>query len=296
MNVELNFIKNTFKYFIGFWKQFVFIMSISIIACFIYLGTLNNYYLAEASLGPSTQSTDSVIGNSQSASLSVSSIFGVGNNANSTDFDKAFNLLNSRSFISEFLTCLGDWESEKIDNKLLVEDCLKDHKFSELDNNISTQDLFSSKIKQNQNFKKFLNFYSVQKERTSNLILIKIEHISPLKAEMLIYYLINFVNEYIRSQNKLISQANIDFVKDVLLKTQNNELKEGLVLFLNKQISINTFSNVNINKTLEFTNDPISSYEKVRPSKRLTLIAFLFLGFIIFVSYRALVELIKIFN
>ena len=296
MNFELEFFKKTIKYFKSFWKEFILILSISVTICFIYLSASDNYYLAEASLGPSTQSTDSVVRRNQSSSLNVSSIFGGGNNANSTDFDKAFNLLNSRSFISEFLTCLGDWESEKIDNKLSIENCLKDYKFSELNNDMSAEDLFSSKIKQNKNFKKFLNFYSVQKERTSNLILIKIEHISPLKAEILIYHLVNFVNEYIRSQNKIISQANIEFVKDVLTKTQNNELKEGLVLFLNKQVSINTFSNVKINKTLEFTNDPVSSYEKVRPSKRLTLIAFLFFGLIIFLSYRALIELIKIFN
>ena len=296
MNFELEFFKKTIKYFKSFWKEFILILSISVTICFIYLSASDNYYLAEASLGPSTQSTDSVVRRNQSSSLNVSSIFGGGNNANSTDFDKAFNLLNSRSFISEFLTCLGDWESEKIDNKLSIENCLKDYKFSEINNDMSAEDLFSSKIKQNKNFKKFLNFYSVQKERTSNLILIKIEHISPLKAEILIYHLVNFVNEYIRSQNKIISQANIEFVKDVLTKTQNNELKEGLVLFLNKQVSINTFSNVKINKTLEFTNDPVSSYEKVRPSKRLTLIAFLFFGLIIFLSYRALIELIKIFN
>ncbi len=295
MNFELEFLKKTIKYFNSFWKEFIFIISFSLIFCFIYISTSDNYYLAEASLGPSTQSTDSVVRRNQSSSLTVSSIFGGGNNANSTDFDKAFNLLNSRSFISEYLTCIGDWESEKIDDNISIQKCLEDFRSFDIDEIIFDESLTSSKISQNKNFKKFLNFYTVQKERTSNLILIKIEHISPFKAELLIHYLVNFVNEYIRSQNKLISQENIEFVKDVLGKTQNYELKEGLALFLNKQISINTFSNVQINKTLEFTNEPISSYEKIRPSKRLTLIAFLFFGTIIFLIYRGLREILNIF-
>lgn len=271
---EINFIE-VFKVI---WKRKKFLIYFTSIISFvtlIYALSLPNIYQSEAILSPVTdqggisQSLKNYQGLASLAGIDLSSP------SENSNQQKALEKLDSFSFFSKNilpniylpdLMALRSWDSStntlKYDSKYFNENSQK--WVNDGKNSIPTaQDSFEI-------FKKHI---TVLEKKGSNFISISIRHKSPFVAKDWTELVVNEINKFFRSKDKLEAKKAVNYLNSQIAQTNFVEVKQAIAQILQQKTQQLTLIEVNESYVFEYIDPPVVM-EKNKEPKRLIIFFF----------------------
>jgi len=127
----------------------------------------------------------------------------------------------------------------------------------------------------------YLDMISVTQDKSSNLISISVEHLSPIFAKELLELIINEVNELIRSKDLQASSDAIMFLNNEIPKATLITMKEAINKLVQSQLETQMLSKVNKEYVLKVVEPPFIPEVKSKPMRALICILGTLLGLMI---------------
>ena len=126
--------------------------------------------------------------------------------------------------------------------------------------------------------KTYLDQISISKDTQSNLIIISVEHISPIFAKEFLELIINEVNELLRNKDLRESSAAIAFLNTEIPKSSLITMKDAISKLVQSQLEKQMMSKVNKEYILKVIEPPFIPEAKSKPSRAMICILGTLLG------------------
>ena len=266
------------KLFQIIWNGKMIIFSITTIFSLIAVSIslyLPNIYQSKALLSPTGQQSsgmDSMAGIGGLANLAGIS-FSPQSNPNST---RALKKLRTLSFFEDNilpniflpdLAAVDSWDSQN--NKVLYSSNydLSSNTFIDLP---STQ----------KSYKSFMKKIDVDVD-IEGFVTISVKHHSPYVAKAWTELIVNQLNQFFRTQDKLEAQASIDFLNAQTAQTSYTEIKEIIAQLLQQNIQKLTLIEANEFYVFSYLDPPIVEEEKIEPTRSSISILGAVIGFML---------------
>lgn len=255
------------------WKEkitIIFITGLFSLGTLIYVLSEENIYRSSAKvLNKSDISSTSIGGLS-----SISGLLNVGSgNANITEY--AISKINSRDFFSHLID----------KNNNLINYIFAAEKYSFSTNTFTYNQNNLDLINKNNHFEKAYKFFkqnvlSVSRNRSSGIITISIDHLSPNFAKKLLDLIILEINLIISLEDNLEATSSIELLENSLKNTSNIDTKKSMVRLIERNIEKKIISTVNKESYIfKIVEKPFVPEEKIYPARSRAIILFSFIGF-----------------
>ena len=272
-----------------FWKGkwlLIGITSLFSIAAVVYSLSLPNIYHSSALLSP--------VGNQSSMNQALRSYGGLANIAginlpSSGDVsktDKALEKLESLSFFTENimpniylpdLMAIESWDAASntivYNNKVFNEEkqlWVRDFQYPK--NQIPSAQ---------ESFKVFKSSLKVVKDNKNGFISILVNHQSPYVAKVWVELIVDQLNYFYRSKDRLEAEAAVDYLNIQIAKTSFTEIKQVIAQLLQQKTQQLTLIEVNEFYVFDYIDPPSVMEEKAEPSRAIICILGALLGGII---------------
>ena len=259
------------------WKGKKIVLTLTIIFSILsvsYSLYLPNIYQSTALLSPvgertSNMESSGIGGLANLAGISLSSQ----TNSNSA---KALKKIRTLSFFEDNvlpniylpdLVAVDSWDSEN--NRVLYNNKY-DSELGILLDTPSTQ----------KSFKTFMRQVSFD-EDSSGFITISVKHHSPYVAKEWTELIVNQLNQFFRTQDKLEAQASMDFLNIQIAQTSYTEIKEIIAQLLQQNIQQLTLIEASDFYVFSYLDPPIVEEDKVEPKRASISILGAVLGFML---------------
>lgn len=113
----------------------------------------------------------------------------------------------------------------------------------------------------------FLSILSVSQEKSTGLVRITIEHISPDVAKQWVEWLIKDLNEDARQLDIIEAQNSIEFLKEEIEETVLSDLRVGLFSLMQSQVEKIMFARVTPEYVFKVIDPPYTPEIKVKPKR-----------------------------
>lgn len=290
-NDEINFIE-----LFGVLKKnklFILIFSISFaLASTMFAVYKPNVYSASILLSP-TSGTEN---NSGIASLAgqfggLAGMAGISLGQGSADkTDVALEIIRSRIFIKHFIDkyqilipLMAGKEWDPHSEVLILDANIYDEKkgswiINEKTNKEDVPTLWEA-------YRKFSKLLSISQDKTTSMITIKMEFVSPILVQRWLTWLVSDINEYVREKEKLEAQTSIDYLTEKLEKIQNNNMEKVFYQLIEEQ----TKNMMLIEVKPEYVFDTIDPAEvpdkKAKPQRALIILIGTVLGLMLSIIF-----------
>lgn len=252
------------------WEGKVFIIGLTTlfsIAAVVYSLSLPNIYKTTALLSPvndssSNQSMKGVGGLASLAGIDINASVG-GKGA------QALEKLNTLSFFAD-----------NIYPNIFLPDLMAIESWDAYSNSISYEnDLYDSKNKTwirnykhpksqipspQESFKAFKKKLNIAKDQ-NGFIAISVKHQSPFIAKEWTELIVNKINDFFRSKDKLEAQAAIDFLNTQITQTSYTEIKQVIASLLQQKMQQMTLIEANEFYIFSYIDPPMVMEEKLEP-------------------------------
>jgi LPS O-antigen subunit length determinant protein (WzzB/FepE family) len=293
-DAEINF----FELFSVLWNGKWLISSFTLIfsvAAIIYSLSLPNIYQSTTLLSPvsgsggMSQAMDGYKGIASLAGINLSSKSSGGNSV------KAIEKLQTLSFFEEnilpniFLPDLMALESWNLSSNTLVYNKDKYDDKTNLwvgkssQNKPSSQESFIA-------FKK--NHLTFSENQNTGFVTIRVNHKSPHIAQEWLYVIVNELNNFYRSKDKLEAEASMAYLNSQMLRTSFSEIKQVIAALLQQKMQQLTLIEASDYYVFDYIDPPAALEKKVEPRRSMICI----LGFIVGVIIGMFIVLIRHFG
>lgn len=256
------------------WKEkitIIFITGLFSLGSLLYVLSEENIYRSSAKvLNKSDISSTSIGGLS-----SISGLLNVGSgNANVTEY--AISKINSRDF---FLHLINK-------NNNLINYIFAAENYSFSTNTFTYNQDKLDLINKNNHFEKAYKFFkqnvlSVSRNRSSGIITISIDHLSPNFAKKLLDLIILEINLIMSLEDNLEATSSIELLENSLKNTGNIDTKKSMVRLIERNIEKKIISTVNKESYIfKIVEKPFVPEEKIYPARSRAIILFSFIGFV----------------
>jgi uncharacterized protein involved in exopolysaccharide biosynthesis len=282
------------------WKGKLLIILVtfvfSVTSVFFAL-SLPNMYTSGALLAPAEEES-SGLGGMASQLGGLASLAGVNLGGGKTDKTAlALEVMKSRAFIFKFiekynitadLMAVKDWELES--NTLVFDEDI----YNPLDKKWLrvVKAPLKPKPSLQEAYKEFQEVMTVEQDDTNSMITISVEHRSPYIAQQWVSWIIDSINEEMKSRDLLEANNSIAYLTSQLEKTRVSGLQELLYQLIEEQTKTIMFANVRDEYVLK-TIDPALVPELKSGPKRALICVF---GFILGLLLSTMVVLIRYFS
>ncbi len=283
---EINFIE-VFKVIWKRKKFLIYFTSIISLVTLIYALSLPNIYESEAILSPVTDQggvSQSLKNYQGLASLAGIDLSGPSDNSN---LAKALEKIDSFSFFSKNilpniylpdLMALRSWDPSTNTleyNSKYFDEISQKWIFDGKDNFPTAQDSFEI-------FKKHL---TVSEKKENNFISISIRHKSPFIAKDWTELIVNEINKYFRSKDKLEAQKAVNYLNLQISQTNFVEVKQAIAEILQQKTQQLTLIEVNESYVFEYIDPPVVMEKNKEPNRLLIFFFGTLLGILLGMSF-----------
>ena len=268
------------KFFLTAWTGLFFLVSI------IYSLTLTNIYTAETTLAPSA-SSDMSSNLSQYAGLaSMAGISLPGSPSGMSDKDLALSLLKSKALLQRL-----------IDKHNILPDLIASEDWNLTSNSVSyDSNVYDANKKAwvrnvkpplkvipstQEAYEFFDDAVAVSEDKTTGIISLKVNHLSPEIAYHWSLLLIQEVNEYIADMRINEAQLSIDYLNDQIKITPYPELRALFYELIQQHTQSKMLAKVRPEYALTTLDKPLIPEEKSAPNRFFIVILSTFLGVVL---------------
>jgi uncharacterized protein involved in exopolysaccharide biosynthesis len=145
---------------------------------------------------------------------------------------------------------------------------------------------------QQEAYKVFQQLISVEQDKASSMVTISIEHYSPYVAQEWVNWIINSINQEMKSRDLLEANNSISYLNEQLEKTRISGLQEILYQLIEEQTKTIMFANVREEYVLKTIDPALVPELKSGPKRALVCV----LGFILGGLLSTMVVLIRYFS
>ena len=247
------------------WHGKVFIValtSVFSITAVLYSLTLPNVYQSNGLLSPVAESSSSqALGNigglASLAGIDISSGTG-GNVTKSLQKARTFSFFRDNILPNIFLpdlVAMGSWDEE---NNTII--------YNEEIFNQKTQTW--SRLPSNQkSHKLFLDITNI-KENNNGFVTVSVKHRSPYIAQAWTELIVEQLNDFYRTKDKLEAQLAIDFLNTQMLQTRHTEIKQVIAQLIQQKMQQLTLIEANKFYVFSYLDSPLVMEEKVEPNRK----------------------------
>ena len=276
--------------FLVLWRRKLFISLFIIFSGIIsifYSLSLQNYYKSEALLAAvdSNQATTS----SQFSGIASLAGFSLGSSGENKAV-LAVEMIKSKEFLRILLQNEGILQgilaSENYD-KDTGHLTYKDSLYNEKNNTWSDQGDFIDGYKPShiKAYPTYIEHLYVKKDRSTDLITLSYEHISPLFSKQILDLIISQVNETARSKDKDEYENKLKFLEDKFETNNLTEMRESLIALMESELQKLMLVDAKPEYLLEIIDKPFFPELRVRPNRILICIMGVLLGALFSMSY-----------
>ena len=273
------------------WKVFLSLNLTVLICGFFYIKNLDNIYISQAILTPNNYDL------SESASISssfsgLSSLAGLNMSKTSvSSTDKGIQLLKSLDFFSyiqerkdikPLLFAVKSWNPRN--NLLTYDESLYDANKKEWIRRVS----FPKKVipSDQEAYKKFLDDFNVNRDKSTGLIILSYSHKSPHVAQEILLTVIQYINHMIKEKERDRLLRSIDYLNLKLLERSPVEVRDALSRLIESQTKSLMLLEVDSEYFLRTLDSPVVPEDKYLPNRKnmmllLLMVSFLFNGMIL---------------
>lgn len=270
------------------------ITTLFAIASVFYALSLPNVYKSEALLAPAEEQSGG-LGGMASQLGGLASLAGVELSSGKTDKTAlALEIMNSRDFIFNFvekyeitaeLMAIKNWDLKS--NTLIFDEDIYDHETNQWLRSVSLP--LKQKPSLQESYKKFQEIVSIEQDQSTSMVTISIEHNSPYIAKKWVEWLIDAINEEMKTRDLIEANNSITYLNEQLEKTRVTDLQEVLYQLIEEQTKTIMFANVREQYVLKTIDPALAPELKSGPKRALICVLGGFLGSIfsiIFVLIR----------
>lgn len=267
----------------GKWIIIILVILFSVASVF-YAINKPNVYKSEALLSPASGQKNGGLSALAGQFGGLASLAGV--NLNSGESDKvqlALEVLASRQFISQFIQKRGillelmaakSWDIEN--NTLKYDSSLYD-----IENNRWIREVlppFKPEPSQQEAYKKFIDILSISKDNESGMVTISIEFLSPVLAQQWVTWLIEDINQVMKSMDVQEATKSTEFLSKQLQETKVADIRTVLFTLIEEQAKTIMFANVRDEYVFKTIDPAFIPEVKSAPKRALICIIGAFLG------------------
>lgn len=267
------------------------------IASVVYALSLPNTYKSEALLAPA-EAQSGGLGGMASQLGGLASLAGVnlgGGKADKTAL--ALEIMKSRAFVFKFikkyditaeLMAGKSWDLNS--NTLIFDD--------EIYNSTTKQWLrkvkapLKAKPSLQESYKAFQKIVSIEQDKASSMVTISIEHYSPHVAQRWVNWLVDAINEEMKTRDLIEANNSIVYLNKQLDKTRVADLQEVLYELIEEQTKTIMFANVREQYVLKTIDPALVPELKAGPKRALICVLGVLLGGI----FSVMIVLIRYFS
>ncbi|MEQ3511933.1 Wzz/FepE/Etk N-terminal domain-containing protein [Pseudoalteromonas sp. BZB3] len=272
--LELTEIIKIFAYYKWLIVAITFLASV---AGVVYALQVEDVYKAEATLSPVKEQSESAGQLGQLGGLA--SLAGLNVSSSNNKVTLAIEKMSSRRFIINLI--------EK--NNLLPELFAVKSWNKETDTLIFDDTIFNSKTMQWVEKKKprpslqkayyeFLKVYSVSQAKSSGLVKVKIEHISPSVAKKWVDLVVSQINVEMKNKDVLEAKKSISFLEKQLKETSVVDIRSLLHSLIEGHVRTIMFSQARDEYILSTIDPAIIEERKVAPNRAFIVVLFVLIG------------------
>lgn len=264
--------------FIALWRGKWFIIAVTLLSAIFavfYSLSLPNIYKSDAIIVP--VDTQSSIGMSGQLG-GLAALAGVNIGGGKADRTAvALEVLKSRDFIGRFIERHDLFSSimavEKWDqgnNKLIFNPTI----YIEANNEWVRQAVspFNSKPSRLEAYDVFSKSFSVSQDRTSGIIKVGFEHLSPFEAHRILELLLRDINDEMRKRDLAESKRSIEYLNAELTKTNLSEARAMLFSLVEEQTKKLMLANIRHEYAFNIVDPAVVPERKSKPSRAIICI------------------------
>jgi|TARA_B110000259_G_scaffold52883_1_gene62235 LPS O-antigen subunit length determinant protein (WzzB/FepE family) len=247
------------------WHGKIFIValtSVFFITAVIYSLILPNVYQSNGLLSPVDESSSSqafgdIGGLASLAGIDISSGSG-GNVAKSLQKARTFSFFRDNILPNIFLpdlVAMNSWDEE---NNTII--------YNEEIFNQKTQ-TWSRLLSNQKSHELFLNITNLKQDNTG-FITVSVKHRSPYIAQAWTELIVEQLNDFYRTKDKLEAQLAIDFLNTQMLQTRHTEIKQVIAQLIQKRMQQLTLIEANKFYVFSYLDSPIVMEGKIEPNRK----------------------------
>lgn len=247
------------------WHGKIFIValtSVFSITAVIYSLMLPNVYQSNGLLSPvdessSSQAFGNIGGLASLAGIDISSGSG-GNIDKSLQKARTFSFFKDNILPNIFLpdlVAMNSWDEEN--NTIIYDETMF---------NQETQ--IWSRLPSNQkSHKLFLNITNL-KQNNTGFVTVSVKHRSPYIAQAWAELIVEQLNDFYRTKDKLEAQLAIDFLNTQMLQTRHTEIKQVIAQLIQQKMQQLTLIEANKFYVFSYLDSPLVMEEKIEPNRK----------------------------
>lgn len=253
----------------------------------LYSLSLPNIYQSTALLYPTEQQSNG-LGGAMKAYSGLAGLAGINLSSQSSDSNsvKALEKVTSLSFFAEnlmpniFLPDLMAVDSWDKDTNLLIYD-------EDIYNETSKIWVRDFKYPQTQvpsaqeSFEVFIEHLLVTEDQDSEFVTISVKHESPLIAQEWTELVVDQLNNYFRSKDKVEAEIAVSYLKEEIAKTNFTEVKQVIAELLQGRTQQLSLIEVGEYYVFAYIDPPVVMEKKSEPIRSIICIIFAFVGIIL---------------
>ena len=253
----------------------------------LYSLSLPNIYQSTALLYPTEQQSNG-LGGAMKAYSGLAGLAGINLSSQSSDSNsvKALEKVTSLSFFAEnlmpniFLPDLMAVDSWDKDSNLLIYD-------EDIYNETSKIWVRDFKYPQTQvpsaqeSFEVFIEHLLVTEDQDSGFVTISVKHESPLIAQEWTELVVDQLNNYFRSKDKVEAEIAVSYLKEEIAKTNFTEVKQVIAELLQGRTQQLSLIEVGEYYVFAYIDPPVVMEKKSEPIRSIICIIFAFVGIIL---------------
>ena len=247
------------------WDGKIFIAaltSVLSITAVIYSLILPNVYQSNGLLSPvdessSSQALGNIGGLASLAGIDISSGSG-GNVAKALEKARTFSFFKDNILPNIFLpdlVAMNSWDEES--NTIIYNEGIFNQK---------TQ-TWSRLPSDQKSHKLFLNIANL-KENNNGFVTVSVKHRSPYIAQAWAELIVEQLNDFYRTKDKLEAQLAIDFLNTQMLQTRHTEIKQVIAQLIQQKMQQLTLIEANKFYVFSYLDSPLVEEEKIEPNRK----------------------------
>ena len=261
------------------------ITTVFAIASVAYALSLPNIYKSEALLAPAAQESGGGMGGLASKFGGLASLAGI-NLGGGGGIDKtalALEIMKSRVFVTKFikqhdllvpLMATKGWD--QANNQLIYE--ADDYNFEDEKWVRQVKAPFKPEPSSQEAYKEFKKIVSTSQDKTSSMVTISVKHYSPEIAKQWVDWLIDAINEEMKTRDLSEAQKSISYLEQQLTKTRLNDLQNVLFEIIEEQTKTIMIAEVREQYAFKTIDPALVSEVKSAPNRPFLCILGVLLG------------------
>lgn len=265
----------------GKWIVIVTTFVFSVAAVF-YALSLPNIYKSEVTLAPVAEESSLRIPG-QLGGLAALAGVNLGSSGGGEKTGLALEILKSRDFISRFIEqndlyipimAAKGWD--RTTDRLILDPSIYNESSQQWVRNVKAP--FQPKPSNLETYERFNKLFSVNQDKTSGMVKLSVEHVSPYLAKAWVEKLVKAINEEMRTRELTEAERSIAYLNTQIAQTNIADVRTMLFSLIEEQTKTVMLANVRDEYVFKTIDPAVVSEKKAKPARALICILAVMLG------------------